>query len=93
METVRICRQCQGLCVGLQVEALLLLRGALNVACLEAVYEDEQCVYIVMELCRGGDIIKAMKSNRSNEILVRPVKMQSRKCLNSVLTWEPDNMF
>jgi len=70
--------------VGSQVEALLLLRGTLNVACLEAVYEDEQCVYIVMELCRGGDIIKGMKSNRSNETMVGPVKLHSRKCLNSV---------
>lgn len=54
-----------------QVEALLLLRGTLNVAALEAVYENESSVYIVMELCRGGDIIKAMKSNPSNERMVR----------------------
>lgn len=53
-----------------QVEAMLLLRGTLNVACLEAVYEDKHCVYIVMELCRGGDIFKAMKTNPSNEIMV-----------------------
>ncbi len=54
-----------------QVEALLLLRGTLNVAGLEAAYEDDRSVYIVMELCRGGDIIKAMKSNPSNETMVR----------------------
>ena len=58
------------LSLNVQVEALLLLRGTLNVACLEAVYEDKQCVYIVMELCRGGDMFKAMKTNPSNETMV-----------------------
>ncbi|CAL8463594.1 g3128 [Coccomyxa elongata] len=56
-----------------EVEAMLLLRGTLNVACLEAVYEDKHCVYIVMELCRGGDIFKAMKTNPSNETMLASI--------------------
>ncbi|EIE27649.1 kinase-like protein [Coccomyxa subellipsoidea C-169] len=56
-----------------EVEALLLLRGTLNVAGLEAAYEDDRSVYIVMELCRGGDIIKAMKSNPSNESMLASI--------------------
>ncbi len=46
---------------------MLRLRGALNVAYLEDVFEDEQSVYLVMELCTGGDLIKRMRSKTANE--------------------------
>lgn len=55
-----------------QVEAMLLLRGALNVACLEEVYEDEQSVYLVMELCSGGNLNNRMRSKTATEIKVLP---------------------
>lgn len=40
-----------------EVEVLLALRGTLNVAALEGAYEDARNVYLVMELCRGGELI------------------------------------
>lgn len=40
-----------------EVEVLLALRGTLNVAALEDVYEDARNVYLVMELCRGGELL------------------------------------
>lgn len=32
------------------------LRGALNVAAFEDAYEDSENVYIITELCRGGEL-------------------------------------
>lgn len=40
-----------------EVEVLLTLRGNLNVATLEQVFEDPNNVFLVMELCRGGEIL------------------------------------
>jgi hypothetical protein len=39
-----------------EVEVLRRLRGCLNVASLEEVYEDDARVHMVMELCRGGEL-------------------------------------
>jgi serine/threonine protein kinase len=46
---------------------MLLLRGALNVACLEEVYEDNDKVYLVMELCAGGSIIRRTRGRAYDE--------------------------
>lgn len=40
-----------------EVEVLLALRGNLSVANLEAVFEDDSSVTLVMELCRGGPVV------------------------------------
>ena len=39
-----------------ELDAVRRLSGALNVAAFEGAYEDEQHVYIVTELCRGGEL-------------------------------------
>jgi hypothetical protein len=39
-----------------EVEVLRRLRGCLNVAALEDVYEDDGHVHMVLELCRGGEL-------------------------------------
>ncbi|GFR43958.1 hypothetical protein Agub_g5101 [Astrephomene gubernaculifera] len=39
-----------------EVQVLQKLRGSLNIVKLEDVYEDEECVHIVMEQCRGGEL-------------------------------------
>lgn len=39
-----------------EVDVMRRLRGCLNVASLEDVYEDDTHVHIVMELCRGGEL-------------------------------------
>lgn len=40
-----------------EVDVMRRMRGVLNVASLEAVYEDEETVYIVMEYCTGGELM------------------------------------
>ena len=40
-----------------EVEVLLALRGSLSVARLEGAYEDSRNVYLVLELCRGGELL------------------------------------
>ena len=39
-----------------EVEVLRRLRGCLNVASLEAVYEDDSHVHLVLEYCKGGEL-------------------------------------
>lgn len=43
-----------------EVEVLLALRGSLSIANLEAVYEDHTNVMLVLELCRGGELLGGM---------------------------------
>lgn len=50
-------RQAQLKFIRREVEILLTLRGTLNVASLEQVFEDPQHVFLVMELCRGGEVV------------------------------------
>ena len=40
-----------------EVDVLKRMRGVLNVASLEAVYEDDDTVYMVMEYCTGGELV------------------------------------
>ena len=40
-----------------EVEVLLALRGTLNVANLEEVFEDGTHVHLVLELCSGGELL------------------------------------
>jgi calcium-dependent protein kinase len=49
-----------------EVEVLLALRGTLNVANLEGAYEDARNVYLVMELCRGGELIGQSAPGKRN---------------------------
>ncbi len=39
-----------------EVEVLRRLRGCLNVAALEDVYEDDTHVHMVLEFCKGGEL-------------------------------------
>ncbi len=48
-------------------QVLLRLHGALNVAVLEAVYEDAAAVHLVMELCRGGELLARARSAHYSE--------------------------
>lgn len=50
---------------------LLRLHGALNVANLIAVYEDADCVHLVMELCRGGELLARARKAHYSERTVR----------------------
>lgn len=50
-----------------EVAILRRLRGTLNVVYLEDVYEDATAVHIVMELCRGGELIHAIGSKHYSE--------------------------
>ena len=50
---------------------LLRLHGALNVANLVAVYEDADYVHLVMELCRGGELLARARKAHYSERTVR----------------------
>ncbi|PRW33251.1 calcium-dependent kinase 17-like [Chlorella sorokiniana] len=47
-----------------EVEVLLALRGTLNVANLEAVYEDDIHVHLVLEHCSGGELLSRTRGGR-----------------------------
>lgn len=44
-----------------QIELLVALRGSLSVARLSQVYEDDDHIYMVMEMCKGGSILDRMR--------------------------------
>ena len=56
-----------------EVDILRRLRGSLNVASLEDVYEDDSHVHIVMELCRGGELVHRIGSKHYSERTVQVV--------------------
>lgn len=39
-----------------ELDAVMKLRGALNIAAFEDAYEDDENVYIITEICRGGEL-------------------------------------
>lgn len=50
-----------------EVEVLRRLRGSLNVATLTDVYEDDTHVHIIMELCKGGELVHRIGSRHYSE--------------------------
>jgi calcium-dependent protein kinase len=67
-----------------EVEVLLALRGTLNIATLEAVYEDDKDVFLVLELCRGGELLHG-KGGHGREVLTeRRVASYMRAILQTV---------
>lgn len=44
-----------------QIELLVALRGSLSVARLSQVYEDDDTIYLIMEMCKGGSILDRMR--------------------------------
>ncbi|KAL4458324.1 hypothetical protein ABPG75_013189 [Micractinium tetrahymenae] len=66
-----------------EVEVLLALRGTLNVANLEEVYEDDKDVHLVLELCSGGELVAATKrhySERTAASFLRAVLRTIAQC-------------
>ena len=63
----------------LQVSVLLRLHGALNVANLVAVYEDADNVHLVMELCRGGELLARARKAHYSERTVRLTSPRTRE--------------
>ena len=58
-----------------QIEVLQRLQGTLSVAALEDVFEDERHIYLVLELCRGGDLMQRMRSRPPDEQQVEICRM------------------
>ena len=50
-----------------EVDTLRKLRGSLNVASLEDVYEDQTHVHIVTELCAGGELVHHIGNKHYSE--------------------------
>ena len=67
-----------------EVEVLLALRGSLNVATLEAAYEDDDSVFLVLELCRGGEVLGAAGQGRRVHHSERSVASLMRAVLQTV---------
>lgn len=56
-----------------EVEVMRRLRGTLNVAHLEQVFEDDDSVHIVMEHCRGGELLHTLGQKHYSEQTVASV--------------------
>ena len=54
-----------------EVLALTVLKGSLNAVMLEDVYEDDDTVHIVMELCNGGELWHRICDRHYSERTVR----------------------
>jgi len=50
-----------------EVDTLRKLRGSLNVASLEDVYEDQTHVHIITELCAGGELVHRIGNKHYSE--------------------------
>ncbi|GAB4824010.1 hypothetical protein N2152v2_011056 [Parachlorella kessleri] len=72
-----------------EVEVLLALRGTLNVANLEEVYEDSSHVHLVLELCRGGELVACTKGRHYSE---RTVASFMRAVLRTVAQCHAKNI-
>lgn len=49
--------------VKLEIEVMARLSGHPNVVALNAVYEEEDCVHLVMELCAGGELFHRLEKH------------------------------
>ncbi len=50
-----------------EVRVLQQLRGSLNVACLEEVYEDDTHVHLLLEYCKGGELAHRIGARHYSE--------------------------
>ena len=50
-----------------EVKVLQQLRGSLNVACLEEVYEDDTHVHLLLEYCKGGELAHRIGTRHYSE--------------------------
>lgn len=59
--------------------------NSLNVAHLYDVYEDDSCVDLIMEKCRGGDLwTRIRKGDYSEEGVSAPTALAVRQCCKDV---------
>ena len=65
-----------------EIQVLKKLRGSLNVACLEEVYEDATSVHLVLDYCKGGELVHAIGSRHYSE---RTVSAQAGVLQRTVL--------
>jgi calcium-dependent protein kinase len=54
-----------------EIAVLARLKGSLNCVELEGVYEDSDNIHIVMELCKGGELLHAVGTRHYSERTVR----------------------
>lgn len=54
-----------------EIQVLKKLRGSLNVACLEGVYEDDCSVHLILDYCKGGELVHAIGTRHYSERTVR----------------------
>jgi len=64
-----------------EIEVMRRLRGTLNVARLEQVFEDEENIHIVMEYCRGGELLHTLGQKHYSEQTVASVMRATLRTL------------
>jgi calcium-dependent protein kinase len=57
-----------------QIAVLKRLKGVLNVAQLKEALEDDSCIHIVMEYCRGGELWNCIGKRHYGEGTVCPLE-------------------
>ena len=66
-ESADLCHTCRR-----EVDILRRLKGTLNVAHIVNAYEDDECVYIVLEYCSGGELWDRIGKLHYSERTVSP---------------------
>ena len=69
-----------------EVEAMQRLQECLNVVHLYQAYEDEESVYLLMEMCSGGEVVKRVRSQQNNQEYVHSEESVARVMRTVLLT-------
>ena len=67
-----------------EIQVLKKLRGSLNVACLERVYEDDYNVHLILDYCKGGELVHAIGSRHYSERTVRVCAPHPRQAIRDI---------
>lgn len=80
-----------------EIQVLKKLRGSLNVACLEEVYEDATSVHLVLDYCKGGELVHAIGSRHYSERTVSWVLCKKcygwKTCRADSVMWQRPYVF
>ena len=70
-----------------ELDAVMKLRGALNIAAFEDAYEDDENVYIITEICRGGELWHRVGDKHYSERTVSSCRI----AMHALTVWRARN--